>query len=148
MVLESINQPEHWHYSELERCLLFLQEQIPGYTHVWIAKCADFPSTYGVSRNLSTTAGHARATVATLAFGCLAMQVRKVVPRATMNPATTITVEERPGPWEQVVLQVWPPQPDPVHWPAAMGLQGEHGLESLEARFSPTGAESEADSTY
>ena len=55
-----------------------------------------------------------------------------------MNPKTVITVEERSGPWEQVVLQVWPPPPEPVRWPASIGLLDEHGLETLAQRFSPS----------
>jgi hypothetical protein len=146
MVLESINKPEHWLYTDLERCLLFKYDQIPPFTVVWIAKCVNFPSAYSISRTLSSATGQARAAVTTLAFGCLAIQVRKVVPRATMNPATSITVEEREGPWEQVTLQVWPPPPEPVRWPAPMGLLDEHGLETLADRFSPAGAGSRSGS--
>lgn len=142
MVLESVNNLKHWIYTELERCLLFNRDQIPAFTNVWIAKCVNSPSAYTISRNLSIANDQTRAAVTTLAFGSLAIQVRKVVPPAMTHPETTITVEQRPGSWEKVVLEVWPP-PMLVRWPAPMGLLDEHGLETLAERFSPAGSESE-----
>jgi hypothetical protein len=138
MVLEAVNDPEHWLYSDLDRCLLMKKDQIPPFTNIWIAKCINFSTLYSTSRTLSNPHDQARASVSTLAFGCLAIQVRKLLPSSPLNPNTVVTVEERPGPWEQVVSQVWPPSPELVHWPASMGLDGEHGLETLAERFSPT----------
>ena len=142
MVLEPMNEPNHWLYTDLERTLLWKCESVPEFTNVWIAKCVDWPSIYSVSRILSTAIGGAsergvRAAVTTLAFGNLAIQVRKLVFPEPKDPAMDITVEERKGPWERTMLQVWPPEAAPVHWPAEMGINGELGLESLEVRFSP-----------
>jgi hypothetical protein len=36
-------------------------------------------------------------------------------------------------------MQVWPIPPEPVRWPAAVGVLDEHGLETLAQRFSPVG---------
>jgi hypothetical protein len=78
-----------------------------------------------------------RAGVTMLAFGTLAIQVRKLVPSNPMDPATNITVEQRQGPWERLALQVWPLPPVPVQWPADMGINGVVGLETLADRFAP-----------
>jgi len=144
MVLESVNGPEHWLYTDLERTLMFKCGLMPPFTDVWIAQCVNFPSTYSISRILSTATRRdahcqARAAVTTLAFGILAIQVLKVVPLNTMSPETKITVEERPGPWDRLALQVWPIQPEPVRWPASVGVLDEYGLETLAQRFSPSG---------
>jgi len=144
MVLEAINGPERCLYSDLERCLLsHKRDQVPPFTFVWIAKWIDSAGPSSISRILSRATTPDRATVTTLAFGCLAIQVLKVVPRATLDPAMNITMEQREGPWEQVALQVWPQRRDPVSWPTLMGLQGEGGLDVLEKRFSPADAENE-----
>ena len=144
MVLESVNGPEQWLYTDLERTLMSKCGLMPPYTNVWIAKCVNFPSTYSISRTLSTATDRdadrqARAAVTTLAFGTLAIQVLKVVPRSTMPPKTSITVDQRPGPWDRLALQVWPIQPEPVRWPASVGVLDEDGLETLAQRFSPGG---------
>jgi len=137
MVTEPISPPEHWNYSDLDRCLLYLREQIPPHTDVWIAKSVNFPSSYSISRNLSTAASQVRAGVTTLDFGVLAIQVRKLVVPATVNPRKKFTVEEREGPWERTLLQIWPLRGEPVRWPAEMGVNGELGLDALADRFSP-----------
>jgi len=144
MVLESVNGPEQWIFTDLERTLIAQRGLMPRFTGVWIAQCVNFPSTYSISRILSTAmdrdAQHqGRAGVTTLAFGTLAIQVLKVVPRSTMPTTTSITLDQRPGPWDRLALQVWPIPPEPIRWPAAVGVLDEHGLETLAQRFSPLG---------
>jgi hypothetical protein len=147
MVLESVNGPEHWIYTDMERTLIAQRGLMPRFTGVWIAKCVNFPSTYSISRILSTATdqdaqNQARAGVTTMAFGTLAMQVLKVVPRSTIPANASISLDQRPGPWDRLALQVWPIPPEPVRWPASVGVLDEHGLETLAQRFSPVvGAE-------
>jgi hypothetical protein len=128
MVLEAVKGPEQCLFSDLERCLLsHKRDQIPPFTFVWIAKLIDSAGLSSEGRILSTATTSNRAAVTTLAFDCLTFQVRKVVPSTTLDPATNITIEQREGPWDQVLLQIWPQPPELVHWPAPMGLHGEWG---------------------
>ncbi len=142
MVFESVNGPDHWLYSDLDRSLMAQRDLIPPLTDVWIAKCVGFPSTYSTGRNLSTAASpvgesQVRASVTTLAFSSLTIQVRRLVLSPAMDPMSKITVGQRLGPWERIVLQVWPLPAEPVHWPAAVGIAGIYGLGTLGDRFGP-----------
>jgi hypothetical protein len=142
MVCESVNEPAHWIHNDLERTLISQRDEMPPFSVVWIAKCVGFSSIYSMARNLGMGAGvdvtgQPRASVATFVFGELAIQVRKIVPRPNTPPSATITVEERPGPWQQIVLQVWPPPSEPICWPARVGIASEDGLDMFAERFSP-----------
>lgn len=135
MMLEVVNPPEDWAFSELDRCLLYTKDQVPESTDVWLATCANFPSTYGVSRILSNEGKPDRVGITTLCFGCLTIQVRKMS-IVTARPGVKVIIDEQPGPWEQVLLRIWPSTSPPISWPAKTGLNGENGLVALANRFS------------
>ena len=142
MVLEALNSSENWRYSDLERCLLHIHETIPIHTYVWIARAVEFGSVYTMSRNLSTQAEidvdrQVRGGVTTMAFGSIAIQVRKIAIPAAISWVEQITVEERKGPWEQAAMQVWPSNGRSLSWPPSIGLRGEQGLDLFAERFSP-----------
>ena len=62
-------------------------------------------------------------------------QILKVVP----GDMTSVPMSCRPGPWDEVLLAVWPIQSEPVCWPPAMGIQGDAGIEAPGLRLSPPG---------
>lgn len=140
MMMEVVNPSENWAFSELDRCLIYTNDLVPASTDVWLATCANFPSSFGVSRFLSNEGSPDRVGITTLCFGCLAIQVRKMS-IVTARPGASITIDERPGPWEQVLLGIWPPASSPVSWPAKMMLDGQYGLETFANRFSHPGPE-------
>ncbi len=137
MVFEAIKGPDHCLFSDLERCLLYNKpHEIPDFTLIWIAKLIGFPGPSSEGTILSTPTTPHRAAVVTLVFGCLAIQLRKVVPGTKLHPATNITMDQREGPWDKVLLQIWPQPPEPVCWPPPQVIRGEGELNALELRFS------------
>ena len=78
-----------------------------------------------------------RAYVTTMAFGPLAIQVLSGKLPSSIPQSTTITGDLRPGPWDQVTIQIWPIQSERDAWPASMGLSGELGLDTFSERWSP-----------
>lgn len=146
MVHEAVNPPENWAFSELDRCLIYTKDQVPGSTDVWLAPCANFASTFGISRILSNEGSPDRVGITTLCYGCLAIQIRKMSVSTTI-PGAKVTIGEQPGPWPEVLLAIWPPAASSFCWPTEKGLDGEKGLEALANRFSgpvPDPAESVA----
>jgi hypothetical protein len=138
MVLEAIKGFDQCLYTDLERCLLSHgRDEIPPHTFVWIAKVVRSTGPYSVGRILGTGMPITLASVTTLEFGCLAIQVCKILPAIPLDPAMKITVEQREGPWEQALLQIWPQPPEPICWPPSVDLPGEEGMEALAKRFSP-----------
>lgn len=78
-----------------------------------------------------------QASVTTMVFGPLAIQVARMKLPDTAPRARTITADVRPGPWDQTTIRVWPNGPEPVSWPPSVGLHGEAGIDALSKRWSP-----------
>jgi hypothetical protein len=66
-----------------------------------------------------------------MAFGSLAFQVVSIRPYMKLLKETAITYEVNEGPWNEVLVQVWPINPNPKQWPPDQGLDGKLGLEAL-----------------
>jgi hypothetical protein len=63
------------------------------------------------------------------------VQIRKMhIP--TAKHGIKITIYERPGEWDQVLLRIWPLGGEPVRWPGAKGLDGYRGFVLLGDRFT------------
>ena len=142
MVLQTLDEPEGWLFSDLERTLICKHEQILHVIGVWIANCVNHLETYSQSRSLWTGPSRdaeeqARANVITMAFGALAIQLLKVVPLGKVTPGMEVSVAQGSGPWEQVASQIWPIQPEPVSWPPSSGIRHEYELELFAERFCP-----------
>jgi hypothetical protein len=78
-----------------------------------------------------------RTFVITMGFGSLAIQVLVGKLTSSIPQSSTITGDLRPGPWDQVTIQIWPVQSERVAWPASMGLSGELGLDTFSQRWTP-----------
>jgi hypothetical protein len=141
MVLESALPPPEWFFTDQERERLRIDELLPRWTSVWIAKCVEHSGMYSACKRLRGTEsvrdGSVTASVTTMAFGSLAIQTRTLRVRSGVPPNPTVTVAERSGPWDQLTLQVWPVHLEQVFWRAGMRFRGEAGLHELTERFSP-----------
>lgn len=138
MALESTNPKRTWFYTYDQRRELSKVSAIPERTSIWIAKCVDQPNIYSAAHDLRTAPGQneAHAYVTTMAFGSLALQVVSIRPHTNLSKGAAITYDVSDGPWEEVLIQVWPL----LHlqqWPPSQGLAGELGLEALTNRLSP-----------
>jgi hypothetical protein len=141
MVLESALPLSEWFFTDQERERLRIDELLPHWTSVWIAKCVEHSGLYSACKRLRDTEsvrdGTVTASVTTMAFGSLAIQTRTLRVPSRVPPNTRVTVAERPGPWDELTLQVWPIFIEQVSWPSGMVFRGEGGLHELTERFSP-----------
>jgi hypothetical protein len=139
MVLDAINSNRRWFYSENERQQMSAMRTLPERTSVWIAKCVDQPNIYSAAKDLRTTSGDdgVHAFVATMAFGSLALQVVTIRTPASIPAHVAVTYDVREGPWDRILLQMWPISQAIQAWPPSHGLAGALGLEVLTERLSP-----------
>jgi hypothetical protein len=138
MTLEALDSHRKRFYTNDQQRELMVSA-IPERTSVWIAKCVNQRNIYSAAKDLWTTPGqnetHAYAT--TMAFGSLAIQVVSIRPHMNLSRGTAITYDVSEGPWDKVLVQVWPLVPRPQQWPPSQGLAGEWGLETLTNRLNP-----------
>lgn len=138
MVLESLTPDLPPFYSTSDRTQLRLTHKIPQRTCVWLAACAEQKTIYAAAKHLAggdrSPGLHGLAT--TMAFGPMAIQVLAFRVPAAIPADTKVTFELREGPWDEVLVPVWPVQGSPM-WPPRQGLLGEIGLEVLNDRFGP-----------
>lgn len=139
MVLETIDSNRPCFYAEIERLLMRETQTIPQRTSVWIAKCIDHPNIYSAAKELRTASGDdgVHAFITTMGFGSLALQVLGMKTPAKIPESVAITYDVSDGPWDQTLVQVWPPSQNPLVWPLQYGLKGELGLEALTERLNP-----------
>jgi len=142
MVFEALRQQEvPWFFTYSERKALRDSLRLPLQTSVWIAKCVDQVGPYCSASDLGSVAeisgDQVRAYVTTMGFGSLAIQVLNGKLSGSIPQGSVITGDFRPGPWDQVTIQIWPVQSERVAWPALIGLSGELGLDTFSQRWSP-----------
>lgn len=139
MVLEALYPEREFFYSENERQNMRVASAIPERTSIWIAKCVNQPNIYSAGKDLRTAPGtnEAKAYVTTMAFGSLALQVASIRTLANLPKEIQITYDSREGPWDKILLQVWPLIPYSQQWPPSHGLDGGWGLDVLTERLSP-----------
>jgi len=139
MVLEALNDPKTWRFSEEDRGRISHgRDQIPEFTHVWIGRWVDSPGPSYICHLLSRDGAPAVGAVSTFGFGTLAFQILKVNPIGMPSGPMAC----RPGPWNDILLDVSSPKSNASCWPLPTGIQGDPGIEALELRFSPPGASS------
>lgn len=137
MTLEAVKLQNKWFYTNDERRGLRILSAIPEGTFVWIAKCVNQPNIYSAAKDLLTAPGQdeIRTYVTTMAFGSLAFQVASTRLQMNLTTGTYITFDANNGPWEEVLVQVWP-MPKLHRWPPTKGLAGDLGLDVLTNRLS------------
>jgi hypothetical protein len=139
MALEALYPEREFFYSENERQNIRAVSAIPERTSIWIAKCVNQPNIYSAGNFLRTGPGdnEAKAYVTTMAFGSLALQIVSIRTFVNLPSEVQITYDSREGPWDKVLLRVWPIAPQSKQWPPSYGLDGEWGLGVLTNRLSP-----------
>lgn len=139
MALEALYAEREFFYSENERRNMRAVSAIPECTSIWIAKCVNQPNIYSAGKDLRTAPGdnEAKAFITTMAFGSLAFQVVSIRISANLPNEIQITYDSWEGPWDKVLLRVWPIILHSQQWPPSYGLDGEWGLEALTERLSP-----------
>ena len=139
MVLECLNPGRTSFYSDDERQLMCASQSLPSRTSVWIAKCINQPNIYSAAKDLWTALydGGVHAYTTTMAFGSIAFQIVSIKTSATIPENVPITYDVTEGPWEQMLLQMWPPCHKSLAWPPHYGLDSDFGLEALTERLSP-----------
>ncbi len=141
MVYEPLRLGAPWFFANSERKVLSESLRLPPQTSIWIAKCVEQASVYCSASDLGgvaeVSADQVKAYVTTMGFGPLAIQVLSGKSSRPIPQSTTITGDLRPGPWDQVTIQIWPIQSERIAWPASMGLSGELGLDTFSKRWSP-----------
>ena len=137
MVLEALHPERPWFYSKAERQCLRTVRSLPARTQVWLAKCVNQPDIYSAAMDHQTGAGEdgGRAYAVTLAFGSIAFQVVTIRAPAQVPENVPVTYEVSEGPWDQVLVQVWPIFKDKRVWPPRMGLDKEMGINALTERL-------------
>ncbi len=138
MVLDHLNpEPKYRQFTEVERCVFWKTQRIPDNIFVWVGLWMNSPGPLYLTHLLEGENGLINGLVATFGFGTVAMQVVKVI----AGPFPTPRPLPDPGDWNQALLQVYPVI-GPITYPGRQAIQGDDGIECLEMRFSPPGADS------
>ena len=147
MVFEALRGPRQWFYTSEERATLSKGAIPPGYTNVWLGRGENIPGVYCISSDMSDRPdprdSSVNGYVTTMAFGNLAIQVLTVRLSPPEFRPNRLTTDLRPGPWENLLLRIWPPSPQ-TGWPLSMAFDGELGIEALSLRFRPEGPSADA----
>lgn len=139
MVLEGVDSRRPWFYTKAERQLMRTARGLPQRTSVWIAKCLNQPDVYSAAKDHRTVPGanEVRAFATTVGFGSLALQVVTIRTTVAVPGSVAVTYDVSDGPWDRVLVQVWPITLDSWVWPPSHMLAGELGLNALTERLSP-----------
>ncbi len=139
MVLEGLDPAQPRLYSDSERIQLRLTHAIPQRACVWLAACVEQNTIYAEAEYLygMKRSPGLRGVATTMAFGSVAIQVLALRVPASVRDFTKVTIQLREGPWEEVLVPIWPVHQGNLTWPPRQGLLGESGLKALADRFSP-----------
>jgi len=139
MVLECLNPDQPRFYSDFERAQLRLTHTAPQRACVWLAACVEQNTIYAEAEYLygGKRSPGLRGIATTLAFASVAIQVLALRVPAWVRDLTKVTIQLREGPWEEVLVPVWPVPQGDLTWPPHQGLLGESGLRAFADRFSP-----------
>jgi hypothetical protein len=136
MVLDAFRPTGELFFSPAERVSMMRHQLIGPMTAVWVAAVAGPAVLYSDGHDLRGLAGERHgvsATVSTMVFGPLALQVLRV-----HSPHTTVPLHLTPKSaevtWTTVALQLWPMQ-DRVEWPPVHALNDEHGINVFSGRW-------------
>jgi hypothetical protein len=134
MCSETRNQQRYWRYTELDHTLFFTNREIPKNTDVWICYWANSQGPSYDGR--APWSRKERGFVATFGFGTLVFQVIHVVPVDPKDRETRNLVNG--APWDEILIPIRYPKDLPISWPPKKAIQGDPGIDALEARFVRT----------
>jgi hypothetical protein len=131
MCLETRNRRSVWRYSELDHTLFYTKREIPKNTDVWICYWANSPGPSYDGR--APRSRKERGYVATFGFGTQVFQVIHVVPVDPNDPEARNFVNG--APWDEILVPIRHPKNLPISWPPKKAIQGDPGIDALEARL-------------
>jgi hypothetical protein len=141
MVCETFRLESLWFFTSQERKLFRESIDLPLHTFIWIAKSVGFTGLFYTGSDLSGIAikpiNQVNASITTMAFGPIAIQILNLKMVNPFPQNMTITGNPQPGPWNQTIIQIWPITVDLVLWPNEIGLNGELGLDNFARRWGP-----------
>jgi hypothetical protein len=145
IVFECTNPTKQWFYSVGERRGVMAQ-MAPEDTLVWLGRCAHTDSSYAEGKRLLDVIPADKSPLSegyatTFCLGRLVMQV-VTLHRKPGREGIKTTVQARPGPWKESLIQVWPPTRG-ARWPPRVSFS-ESGptLDELSGRFRAAGPSS------
>src|SRR5262249_1500508 len=134
MVSEFLKDQRQRYFTQAER-QTFMGSRSPASiagAHVWLACYLGGPNTLHCLTAVLTRAEGVAGHVSTTAIGHFACQV--FVDRTTAGLPGVTSMQL--GPWEELLVQIWPPHSPLVKWPSLRGAD-DLGLAKLFRRFSP-----------
>lgn len=140
MVLECV-KPKPWFYSQADHHGFLANFRPPPETLVWIGRYAHHLGISSEGRRLGNDDIRAdfplrEGYMTNFVFGRLVMQSLTVRRKPQFN-RTRLVLDQRPGPWGQCLLQVWPIQNKRITWPPPISFSDAgQTLDSLAKRFS------------
>ena len=128
MVLDSTNPRERQSFYEKAECeKLRLSSTIPDRTRVWIGRSSlNGLHADGTDVGIVTPDGTmiAKGNATTFIVGHLAIQVFAVHPLPEYKDKTINEIAPRPGPWNELLIQIWPANSRSVTWPPPLTFTG------------------------
>jgi hypothetical protein len=141
MVMEYLQKANKRYFTQAERTSV-MADAVPSRAmgaHVWIGRYASKnDGVLGSAACLQGPNHSIQAHLSLFALGQFAVQV--LVERSTAGQGSTLLVT-RPGPWDSLLVEIWPPTVDEAVWPPARAVL-RAGFEPLFSRFLALGAES------
>ncbi len=139
MVLENMYPDQSRFYSDAERTQLRLTNTLPRRAYVWFAACVEQGTIYAEAKYLfgGNKSPGLSGVSTTMAFGPLAIQVLALKVPAWIPTDREVTIQSCEGPWDEVLMPIWPAHEGNLTWPPRQGLLGESGLEVLANRLLP-----------
>ena len=139
MVLDHVNnEPEYRQFNEVERCEFWKSRKPPANTFMWVAEWHNLHAISYTTHLLIGADGSLNGLICTLAFHKVAMQIVRAI-NGRLPPLRPL---HGPHNWDQALLQVFPIPASPVVFPPPVAIDRDPGIEYLELRFSPPGADS------
>jgi hypothetical protein len=128
MVLDSTNPRERQPFYERDECeKLRLSSKIPDRTRVWIGR-SSLNGLHADSTDIGIVAPGgtkiAKGSATTLIVGHLAVQVLAVHPLPEYEDKTINEIAPRPGPWDDLLVQIWPANSRSTIWPPRLTFTG------------------------
>jgi hypothetical protein len=138
MVLESVSRDGPWFYRPSERKHLRTVLALPDITAVWLGRYQRSDLSLSEARNLYRGAipeddsRRGEGYVTTFTIGRVVPQIATL--RVTnYKVGTRLTLEVKPGPWNESLVQIWPADRAAVTWPPSASFD-QAGLDALAGR--------------
>lgn len=135
MVTEGAND-RPWFYTDDERRSVMTGIAPPPRTTVWIGRHAHSDRSFSEGRRLGGRGPIPEAYATTFAIARFVLQVLTFRTLPDLEGKQIRFTAGKPGPWRQMLLEIWPRAPAVVQWPPLRSFSDAGTtLEDLSARF-------------